>query len=224
MPLKEDVLKQLDQLITEGHRLESSMTMGDIGQYESSLSEAEFRAFATAGLAAIRRVAGEKTDYYRSVPNVDTTNRLTVPGYSPIFVPALLGSLTALRSAVDGGLLVSLEDRLRANVHDDFLQQSKVLLSAGYHVAAMVLIGGVLEDHLRKLCANRTLTCTGSGNLAKYNDLLKDTVYPQTVWRRIQAIGDVRNEAAHGNGTKVTVSDVEDAHGYVSRCLADYPA
>ena len=87
----------------------------------------------------------------------------------------------------------------------------------------MVLIGGVLEDHLCKLCTNRRLTWSGSGSLAKYNDLLRDKAYAQPVWRRIQAISDVRNEAAHGNGTAVKRSDVEDALTYVGRLLTDYP-
>ena len=55
-------------------------------------------------------------------------------------------------------------------------------------------------------------------------DLLRDVVYPQPTWRRIQSIGDVRNDAAHGNGTAVKTEDVADALKYAQRFLADYLA
>jgi hypothetical protein len=70
------------------------------------------------------------------------------------------------------------------------LVQAKELLTANYHVPAMVLIGGVLEEHLSKLCVARNLTWSGSGSLAKYNDILRDKLYDKVVWRRIQAIVD----------------------------------
>jgi hypothetical protein len=125
---------------------------------------------------------------------------------------------------VDAGLLVSLADRMRANIHDDFLEQAKTLLGAGYHVAAIVLTGGVLENHLRKLCDNRSLKWTGDGSISKYNDLLHGALYDKPTWRRIQSIGDVRNDAAHGNGAEVKVDDAKDAHKYVGRFLDDYSA
>jgi hypothetical protein len=136
----------------------------------------------------------------------------------------VLGVVTALRDAVDAGLLVSLEQRIRANIHDDFLVQAKELLDQSYHVAAMVLIGGVLENHLQKLCVARSLQRKGDGSLSKYNDLLKDKLYSQAEWRRIQSIGDDRNDAAHGQGQKVKPENVTDHFGYVQRFLTDYAA
>ncbi len=96
------------------------------------------------------------------------------------------------------------------------------MLTSNYHVAAMVIGGGVLENHLRKLVINQSLTCSGSGSLSKYNDLLKDSVYPQTVWRRIQAITDIRNHAAHGDAGAVVPNDVKDSLGFITRVMTDY--
>jgi hypothetical protein len=225
MPLKTDILGQLDALLATAQRLDDSFRMGDMGSYESAIPEAEHRAFATAAKAAIRRIAGDDSEYFKALPEISDAQRITVPGYSPTTIPAIRGSLSALRDAVDGGLLTSLENLLRANFHDDFLEQSQALLDAGYHVAAMVLIGGVLEDHMHKLCTNRSLTWNGTGSLSKYNDaLLAGAVYAQPTWRRIQAIGDVRNDAAHGNGANVVQPDVNDAQEYVRRFLSDHPA
>jgi len=44
------------------------------------------------------------------------------------------------------------------------------------------------------------------------------------VWRRIQSIGDLRNDAAHGNGSKIKPDDVKEAHGFTQTFIADHPA
>jgi hypothetical protein len=225
MTLKADILAHLDALLTTAQRLDDSFRIGDYGSYESNIPEAEHRAFVTSAKAAIRRIAGNDSEYFKALPEITNGERITVPGYSPTTIPAVRGSLDALRDAVDSGLLTSIESLLRANFHDDFLDQSQSLLDAGYHVAAMVLIGGVLEDHMQRLCINRSLVWSGTGSLSKYNDALRTgTIYAQPTWRRIQSIGDVRNDAAHGNGVKVAQTDVDDAQKYVRRFLSDHPA
>jgi len=221
--MKAEILTQLDALISEGNRLESSMKY-DMGSTSSEISETDFRTFAVNSAAAIDRVAGQQSQYFKMLPHDNMTGPLSVPGFGTSPASVITGSLNALRHAVDNDLLVSLEDRLRATIHDDLLQQAKVLLASKYHVAAMVLTGGVLENHLRKLCVNRSLTWKGDGSISKYNDLLKDCCYLQSVWRRIQQIGDIRNDAAHINQSKVKEADVEDAIQYVERLIVDQPA
>ncbi len=222
MSHKEEILRQLELLIADGQRLADSYE-GEDGFFESGATEIELRTFATASLAAIERVSGRSSEYYQSIPRSELLQQLSsVDGYVQ-FVPAATGALTALRSAIQCGMLTSLESRLRANIHDDFLAQANELLMAGYHVAGMVLVGGVLEHHLLKLVQARNLQWSNAGSLAKYNDLLRDVVYPQPTWRRIQSIADVRNEAAHGNGAQVKVDDVKDALNFTQRILTDHP-
>ena len=223
MTPKAEVLQQIDALIPTGKELDASYRMGEMGSYFSEEPEERFRAFVTSALATIVRVAGDDSQYYNSLPHDRLDTQIAVAGYDKSLIATVLGVLQSLRDSVDSGYLTSLESRLRANVHDDFLTQANDLLNAGYHVAAIVLAGGVLEDHLLKLVTLRGLTWNGSGSLSKYNDLLKDAVYAQPVWRRIQSIADVRNDAAHGNTTVVKVDDVKDALNYIPRILTDYP-
>src|SRR5207249_3166584 len=154
-------LVQLDKLITEGRRLSESFQIGDWGSTYSKIPEKDHRAFYTSAFATIDRIAGKDSEYYQTVRREDPRGKLSLPGHDSSPIIALTGALIALREAVDGGLLTKLESRLRANVHDDFLEQAKELLQAGYHVAAMVLIGGVLEDHLHKMTFSRGLSWTG---------------------------------------------------------------
>lgn len=218
--LNEQILARLDALIVTGKQASSSYTLSNLA-YGSDMKEEELRAFFAGGAAAVEQVAGGQTEFFRQIPKPP-------PGYlsvNPNLIQAVLGVLVALRDAVAGGFLASLESRIRANVEDDFLTQAADLLSAGYPAAAAVLAGGVLEDRIRDLCIRRSLTWTGSGSLSKYNDALyKAAAYDQPTWRRIQTIGDLRNNAAHGGAptAAVTAADVGDTIKYVGRFLSDH--
>jgi hypothetical protein len=222
MSPKAEVLKQIDALIPTGKKLNASYRLGKMASYHSNEPEERFRAFVTSAVATVVRVTGNDSEYYKALPHNRLGGQIANAGYDKSLIATVLGVLQSLRDAVDNGLLTTLESRLRANVHDDFLTQANDLLTAGYHVAAMVIAGGVLENHLLKLVTARGLTWHGSGSLSKYNDLLKDNVYAQPVWRRIQSIADVRNDAAHGNTAAVNIDDVKDALNYIPRVLTDY--
>jgi hypothetical protein len=222
MFLKDQILNELDALLAEGQRLDDSFRSSGMG-HESPIPEYEHRAFVTSALSAISRIAGKDSQYYELAPKPSTESRIRVAGHSPTIIPGLRGALTSLRAAVEADSLVSLVNRIRVAIHDDLLEQARELLDSGYYVAAMVLIGGVLENHLRKMCEARSLDWSGKGSISKYNNLLRNEVYNQAVWRRIQSIGDVRNEAAHGNADQVGESDVKDALNFAIRLLIDYP-
>ncbi len=211
MTTKDEILQQLDALIATGEQLVASFKPGEWASYHTDEPEAKLRAFTTGAFAAIVRVAGDTSEFYTTIPRQALGSQLAKPGQNMSFIPMVLGSLHALRQSVSSGYLTSLESKLRANVHDDFLTQAQELLSASYHVAAMVVAGGVLENHLHKLAVARGITWAGNGTISKYNDNLKDVLYPQPTWRRIQSVADVRNHAAHGNTATVNVDDVKDA-------------
>ncbi len=233
--MKTEILTQLDTLIETGQRLTASFQRCDHDDYDdydydygtplykSSASEAELRAFVISSRATIEQIADENSLYYENTPqNVPT--RLAI-GDERLLFSTITGVLIALRDAVDHGVLTSLESRLRANIHEDFLTQSLDLLNAGYHVAAIVLIGGVIEDHLQKLVQIQGLILSKKGSISKYNDLLRNkNIYNQSMWRRIQSIGDLRNDAAHGKSSTIKFEDAQDAHTFVKRFITDYPA
>ena len=224
--MKMEVLSRLDGLIKTGQRLIESFQENDnvYAPYKSSASEAELRAFVISAFATVEQISDEDSLYYKNTPRDSVPLRLAI-GDERLLFSTITGVLIALRDAVDHGLLTSLESRLRANIHEDFLAQSLDLLNADYHVAAMVLIGGVIEDHLQKLVQTQELTLPKQGSISKYNDLLRNNnVYNQPMWRRIQSIGDFRNDAAHGKGSTIKFEDVQDAHTFVKRFITDYPA
>ena len=225
-PLQKETLVQLDNLIQEGRYLSGSFTVtrtpfGD--EHLSSKSELELRAFVTLALVVIERIAGRTSQYYQSVPFIHHISTLTETKGNWI-IPTFTGVLVALRTAIHNGLLVSLESTLRASIHDDFLVQASELLSSDYYVPALMLTSAVLENHLNKMTQTHGLSVSGKGTLAKYNDLLRDNAYNQSVWRRIQSIGDLRNEADHGDFSTVNSHNAQDTHAFVQRFIADHPA
>ncbi len=221
--MKTEVLTRLDVLVETGQRLADSFQMKE-AMYQSSVPEAEHRAFVTSALAAIEGIAGENSQYYQSISQERVPSELAFSGYDRPFIPTVTGVLIAFRDAVNQGLLQSLESRLRTNIHDDFLAQASELLDAGYYVAALVLTGGVLENHLQKMIPAHGLTLPNKGSISNYNDLLRDNAYDQPKWRRIQSISDLRNYAAHGKGSKITSEDAKETHTFVQRFISDHPA
>jgi hypothetical protein len=217
-PVQDEVLRQLDALVLEGARLIAGYREQESGQRYSKEPRAPLYSFITTVAAQVSRIAGRDSEYYRQLiqPPADNADI----GWNPQVIESSLGAVQALRVAVASGQLESLASRVRSAVHDDMLQQAVELLGAGYHVASMVLVGGVFENHLRNLCAARGLA--PRAQLGGYNDALRDVLYPQVTWRRIQAITDLRNNAAHGHVQLVLVPEVDDALRFVQRFIADF--
>jgi hypothetical protein len=183
MIAREVVLSQLDTLISQGERIVRSYRNVEYIP-ESGTPEHEIRAFIATAFAAVERIAGRNSEFYVQLVSIPPGKRAT---NMPEIPSAALGAIVGLRYAIDAGLLIRLEASIRANVYDDLLLQADELMKAHYDVAAMVLIGAVLEQHLQKLCNGHSLSWNGAGSLSKYNDLLREVVYNQTTWRRIQS-------------------------------------
>lgn len=61
------------------------------------------------------------------------------------------------------------------------------------------------------------------GKLDKMNsDLAKIDRYNLLMQKRITALADIRNNAAHGKGDRFTRADVEDMVNQIEAFLADY--
>ncbi len=220
--IQQEVLGHLDSLLKSGHELLRTFIIEDEGDDgESEVPEHELRAFLVASAAELVRVVGRESEYVRQLPPAPGAETRVI--LEPILIQATLASLSALRSAVADGRLDQLAARVRSAVHDDMLQQATGLLDAQHHVAAMVIIGGVLESRLRYLCEVRKLT-PPKANLSAFNDALRDHAYPTPIWREIQVVGDRRNDAAHGHYDRVTIDGVQRALEFVRAFLAQHAA
>lgn len=106
----------------------------------------------------------------------------------------------------NNGYLTSIKNLIQADVFDSELEQAQELLSSGYKLAAAVIAGVVLETTLRDLCYQNSLPI---GKLDKMNsDLAKAGIYNKLQQKRITALADIRNSAAHGKPEEFSDNDV----------------
>ncbi len=118
-----------------------------------------------------------------------------------------------------GGFLTSLKNLIQADVFDSELEQAKELLTNGYKVAAAVIGGVVLETTLRDLCTREGLP---HSKLDKMNaDLAKAGIYNKLQQKRITALADIRNSAAHGKPEEFSDQDVTNMIRDIEQFLAN---
>lgn len=65
--MKREILSQLYALIETGWRLTESFKLNRL-EFKSDAPEAELRAFVTTSLAAIERIVGTGSHYYKCIP------------------------------------------------------------------------------------------------------------------------------------------------------------
>jgi hypothetical protein len=126
----------------------------------------------------------------------------------------------AAREDFKGGYLVSIRMLVQAEVFTSELEQASELLAKGYKVPAAVIAGTVLETGVRELCERNQIA---HGKLDRMNaELAKAGVYTVLVQKRVTALADIRNNAAHGHPDQFTDQDVRAMIPEIERFLAEH--
>jgi hypothetical protein len=207
--LDERVVDKLQDLIQFGERVKQTkysrsgggmVYVGDAG-VNSELAH----QWGTSCLSLLGRVFGLDSVHYKKFEAQFAKFR----DYSP--VRRALGVLRAAKDDYEQGYLFDTRTLIEAGVFDDFLEQAEHLLDSGYHQPAAVVIGSVLEDGLRKLCARHNIPLSSKPKLDTMNaNLAKQGVYSKLTQKRITTLADIRNKAAHGQWDEFTKEDIED--------------
>ncbi len=118
--------------------------------------------------------------------------------------------LKAAKDDYENGYLFNVRELVEAEVFDDFLEQGQQLFDKGYYQPAAVVAGCVLEDGLKKLCTKNGIVLAPKATMNPANDeLTKKGVYNSLTQKKITALADLRNKAAHGQWNDFTKQDVE---------------
>ncbi len=124
----------------------------------------------------------------------------------------IVGTLKALRRDYDAGYFTRVQGLIRAEVFADFLEMARHLLDQGYKDPAAVLAGGVLEDHLRTLCAAHGISTSTAGRPKKADamnaEIAGAEVYNKLDQKNVTAWLELRNRAAHGQYDQYTADQV----------------
>ena len=165
----------------------------------------------------LTQCCGQHSDHYNAFIEAEK-----IGGFPSSF--ARYGHLKAVFNAAkedfEGGYLSSIRSLVQAEVFENELEQARELLRSGYQLAAAVVAGVVLETGLRELCDRRGVP---HGKLDKMNaDLAKEGVYNRLQQKRLTALADIRNSAAHGKVGEFGPEDVEAMMKDVEDFLAKY--
>jgi hypothetical protein len=217
---------ELDDLIETGEKF---ISFAGNARAELKGSElAEIMAWVSRSGHIISKIGGAGSAY-----NHTFNTAREVPAFTVIHsnnyghLCEICGALKGLRHALDAGLLQDLSRLLQADIFADFLEMAEHLLSEGYKDASAVLIGGVLEDTLRKLNASNDLPLLTTGGkpltIEPLNvNLAKAGIYSPLVKKQVTSWADLRNNAAHGDYGKYTADEVKQMLLFVQQFCADF--
>lgn len=209
MKLDQTIAQRLDELVAQGEAVLQTKHGGpSAGPGFISLAPFAVKPdmayqWGVSCLSLLGRVFGQASDHYTKFdalfPKIDD---------HPQALRAL-GVLRAPNEDYQRGYLFDTRTLIQAEVFDDFLEQAAYLLSGGYEGPAAVIAGSVLEDGLRKLCVRSGMVIPSRPKLDTMNaDLAKQGVYNLLVQKRITALADLRNKAAHGQWSEFDKADV----------------
>lgn len=220
-PITQASLDRIDGVLA---RLGLSQQPMELQRYDSYNGGQAF-TFTTSALVVIDGIAGPASRY--AVLAQDSVGQHGAGHYWA--VADLHGVLLALRADLESGNLAGIQDRIRGDTFEDFLEMAAHLLEQGYKDAAAVIAGSVLEGHLRALALNRSIdTIKPDESPVKADglnaELAKAEAYRTGDQKSITAWLGLRNDAAHGHYERYTSEQVGVAHAGIRDFLNRVPA
>jgi hypothetical protein len=193
-----DLQIRIDQLVAQA---EAALKSARITQYSTtpSMQSEDWASLRAAGLAFIEATFGRGHSYYG-----EFDKRLN--DTSDYHGRYALGVLKAIRDQIHGGWMETTKGLVTAEVFADFLEMAEHLLDEKYKDPAAVVVGSVLEEHVRQLCIAIGVSVEdalrGSAVARKADslnaDLAKAGKYSKLDQKQVTAWLDLRNKAAHG--------------------------
>lgn len=205
--LLQTIVAQLDELLALWHGPKHQST----NYYE----------LLTRFRAAIERLSPGESAYI--------TDANAVPkGWPAEECNQLVAIVRALREDYAHGYMRTVEELVHADVFADFLDMASELLSKGYKDAAAVIVGSVLEEHIRQLARLNGVSIVAGSSPKKADTinaaLAKAAVYNKLEQKNVTAWFGLRNEAAHGNYGGYAKTQVESLLHSVRDFMVRYPA
>jgi hypothetical protein len=218
---KNQIIQQIDYVLTKWDALRQNSQHDDL----SDLPAAHLAELVTTMADTIVRLAPTGSQFQEAAKTVLKTY---TPSKLYMAHPRLLGILRSLKDSYMQGYLENVQELIHADLFSDFLEMAQYLLNEGYKDPAAVMISGVLEEHLRKLCMKNNIPIIDSKGQPRkasaLNDDLAKCVYDKLEQKGITFWLDLRNKSAHGHYTEYDQSQVENMLQGVQSFLVRYKA
>lgn len=203
-----DIEKRVEQLIQKGNQLLASQYRDKYSNL--AINESAFMGLKTATLSLILKIYDKSHPFYTEIEQIVYYSR-------PSSVNNLISILTSINEEITGGWIFTTKGLVSAEIFADFMDMAEHLLTENFKDPAAVMIGSVLEEHLRQLCQKNSIdieTIKKNRSVPKKADLLNseltsNKVYNKLDQKNITAFLDLRNKAAHGKYSDYTKKQVE---------------
>lgn len=176
--------------------------------------------FRSSALSLIKNLFGEKHIYYKDFDKYTDTAHIPK-------IKSGISILCSIVTEIELGWFKTYKEIISAEVFSDFLEMSKYLLDQKFKDPAAVMIGSVLEEHLRFLCEKKSIEIfirSGDNEKPKKADTLNSELHKAEVYglldhKNITAWLDLRNKAAHGKYNEYTIEHVSIMYAGVQHFL-----
>jgi len=207
-----DLVRRIEELIDMGKKVQSTRySSGGERLLINHVEDGPMAGFRSACLSFVERVYGRAHSHYEQF--VANTNRSFFSDSE-----RAIAILEAIRSELQGGWLFEIKSLVASELFSDFLDQADHLLQQGYKDAAAVMIGSVLEEHIRQLCLRHSIEICDTKDektiprkADRLNaELAKASVYSALDAKQVTAWLGLRNSAAHGDYSAYTKEQVRN--------------
>lgn len=222
MKNKADLTAKVQAVITMGEKVLATESKGF--QQQTFVNEQQFHDFRISGLSFLSRVFGDNSQYYQHFKS-----EVTSPGTSR--TKRGLGILSAATIELQNNWVETTRGSITSEILAEFMAMAEIHIEAGNLQSGLILIGAVIEKHLRNLClaGNISITNQQSGSTAAKKPIqltgeaYKKKLYDRQQHKRIINWLELCNNAALDTLSDISVEQVQDMHADVSRFLADTP-
>lgn len=220
------IVLEIEQVISE---LQPLAPLNKGGPQQQEAHQIANRNIALVS-SALERYTLPNSSYKKNLSDILTKYNLANYSQMLDISSSVTGLLQALKFDYSNGYLTTVEQQILSDTFSDFMEMSKHLIDSGYHIPAAVLVGGVLEENLRKLCLKNDIKITRlkegkeialQASVMSEN-LTKAGLYKSTTQKLITAWLGIRNSAAHGKYDDFTKEQVNNMYQGVLQFLNDY--
>jgi hypothetical protein len=218
----EEAIRQIDEVLATYGKVEEEWSRGHERDHDFpdptyiKAPEQKVAELVTLMSATITRLATNGMEY--AGPALKRLGPAVLESSSR-HLKTLAGVLGALRADYQHGRLKKFREMVRSDVFSDFLEMAEYLLrDEGLKDPAAVMAGGVLEQHIRKLCDKHAVARTRTDPKtrdeiplkldAMNGALAKAGVYGSNDQKQVTAWAGIRNDAAHANYEKYSKEQV----------------
>ena len=215
MAIDEVIKIRIAKLIEQG----SHLSVGNAyGQCVDPKQQQECSAWITAAQNAVHLICeSPKTPYRQKVDRIASA----LHGFCiHEGVGELAEVLKSLMSDADAGLLVSVADKARAELYDDFLDHGEAYYKESRKNESGIIAGVVFEDTLRRICRKQGIPEKGSNLDALISELSRLGELSGVKAKRARVAAHVRTKASHAQWDEFALEDVKATIDFTRELIA----